>query len=150
MQRSQIFVQNRVFCLPRLHSTLPLGGFPSEYRHPVWRGKTRMACFRRYLYSFWHKWQFTNVTDGRTHTHRERQTLHADISRAYASHRAAKIKDMFTCFDRIHDRRTDRHTLRLCIASWNKTKQIIFDPLNSINLRPLLTLPGTSELVTFK
>jgi len=89
-------------------------------------------------------------TDTDTHTHTERQTLHADISRAYASHRAAKIKDMFTCFDRIHDRRTDRHTLRLCIASWDKTKQIIFDPLNSINLRPLLTLPGTSELVTFK
>jgi len=25
-----------------LHSTPPLGGFPSEYRHPVWCGKTRM------------------------------------------------------------------------------------------------------------
>ena len=31
-----VFVQNRVFCLPHLHSTPPLGGFPSEYRHPVW------------------------------------------------------------------------------------------------------------------
>jgi len=54
-----IFVQNRIFCLPHLHSTPPLGGFPSEYRHPVWRGKTRMAWLpdgekiRRYLYSFW-------------------------------------------------------------------------------------------------
>ena len=38
-----IFVQNRVFCLPHLHSTHPLGGFPSEHRHPVWRGKTRTA-----------------------------------------------------------------------------------------------------------
>ena len=27
-----------------LHSTPPLGGFPSEYRHPVWYGKTRMVC----------------------------------------------------------------------------------------------------------
>jgi len=26
-----------------LHSTPPLGGFPSEYRHPVWYGKTRMV-----------------------------------------------------------------------------------------------------------
>ena len=26
MQRNQIFVQNRVFCLPNLHSTPPLGG----------------------------------------------------------------------------------------------------------------------------
>ena len=31
--------------------------------------------------------QFTNVTDGQT----DGQTLHADICRAYASHRAAKI-----------------------------------------------------------
>ena len=34
-----IFVQNRVFCLPHLHSTPPLEGFPSKYRHPVWHGK---------------------------------------------------------------------------------------------------------------
>ena len=26
-----------------LHSTPPLGGFSSEYRHPVWYGKTRMV-----------------------------------------------------------------------------------------------------------
>jgi len=26
-----------------LHSTPPLGGFPSEYRHPFWYGKTRMV-----------------------------------------------------------------------------------------------------------
>ena len=26
-----------------LHSTPPLGGFPSEYRHPVWYWKTRMV-----------------------------------------------------------------------------------------------------------
>jgi len=31
------------FCLPHLHSTPPLGGFASEYRHPVWYGKTRMV-----------------------------------------------------------------------------------------------------------
>ena len=26
-----------------LHLTPPLGGFPSEYRHPLWYGKTRMV-----------------------------------------------------------------------------------------------------------
>ena len=42
------------FCLPRLHLTPPLEGFPSKYRHPVWYGKTRMVWlpdgekFRRY------------------------------------------------------------------------------------------------------
>ena len=35
-----------------LHSTPPLGGLPSKYRHPVWYGKTRMigtipACDRQ-------------------------------------------------------------------------------------------------------
>ena len=28
-----------VFLSYPLHSTPPLGGFPSEYRHPVWYGK---------------------------------------------------------------------------------------------------------------
>jgi len=39
----------------------PVKGFPSEYRHPLWDGKTRMVSLpalpdgkkiRRYLYSF--------------------------------------------------------------------------------------------------
>ena len=66
-----------------LHSTPLLRGFRSEYRHPVWHGKTRMAWlpdmvekFRRYLYSFWRNsrtWQT--------------RTPHDSIGRAYASHR---------------------------------------------------------------
>jgi len=41
---SQIVAQNRDFCIPHLYSTPPLrGGFPSEYCHAVWYGKTRMA-----------------------------------------------------------------------------------------------------------
>jgi len=74
MQRSQIFVQNRVFCLPYLHSTSPLAGFPSEYRHPVWREKTRMAWLpdgekiaKISLFVFT---QLTNVTDRQTYGHR--------------------------------------------------------------------------------
>ena len=31
------------FFIPPLHSTPPLGEFPSEYRHPLWDGKTRMV-----------------------------------------------------------------------------------------------------------
>ena len=31
------------FFIPPLHSTPPLVGFSSEYRHPLWDGKTRMV-----------------------------------------------------------------------------------------------------------
>jgi len=46
--------KNRHFIISPLHSTPPLGGFPSEYRHPLWDWKTRMYYptvrkFRRYL-----------------------------------------------------------------------------------------------------
>jgi len=39
----QLLAQNRDFSLPHLHSTPPLGGFPSEYCHPSWYWKTRMT-----------------------------------------------------------------------------------------------------------
>jgi len=35
--------ENPDFIIPFLHSTPPLGGFPSECRHPIWYGKTRMV-----------------------------------------------------------------------------------------------------------
>jgi len=78
-----IYVQNRVFCLPHLHLTPPLAGFPSEYRHPVWHGKTRMAWLR-YLYSFW-----CNSQTWQTDT----QTPNDGIGRAYAYHCMAKIQN---------------------------------------------------------
>ena len=93
MQRSQILVQNRVFCLLHLHSTPPLEGFPSEYAIPFGTKKTRMAWLpegeKISKISLFVLAQFTNVTDGRT----DAQTPHADIGCAYASHRAAKTKD---------------------------------------------------------
>jgi len=39
IQNREILVENRHFFIPPLHSTPPLGGFPSEYRHPVWYEK---------------------------------------------------------------------------------------------------------------
>ena len=77
--------KNRHFIIPPLHSTPPVGGFASEYRHPLWYGKTRvvwlpmMTKFRRYVYSFWRDprtWQ----TDGHCMT----------AKTALASHRAVK------------------------------------------------------------
>ena len=65
--QSQILVENRDFSLPHLHSRPPLEGFPSEYCHAVWYGKTRMVALvgltdgeKNWWYSFWHNsrtWQ---------------------------------------------------------------------------------------------
>ena len=73
MQRSQIFVQNGVFCLPHLHSTPPpLGGSPSEYRHSVWHGKNYRVVWlpdgeKISKICLFISTQLTNVTDTRTH-----------------------------------------------------------------------------------
>ena len=80
-----------------LHSTPPLGGFPSEYRHPLWYGKTIMVSLPDgekilKICLFVLTW-LTNVTDGQTDTPRDSK------DRAYASHRAVK----FAIFDQYHD-----------------------------------------------
>jgi len=64
----------RFLPIPNLHSTPPLGRFPSEYRHPVWYGKTRMVCLpdgekNSKIRLFVLTWS-TNVTDGQTDGHR--------------------------------------------------------------------------------
>ena len=77
MQRSHIFVQNRVFCLPRLHSTPPLWGFPSEYRHSVWHGKTRLALLPdgEKISKIFIRFYATHEGDEHTHTpHRAAKT----------------------------------------------------------------------------
>ena len=65
-----------IFSYP-LHSTPPLGGFPSEYRHPVWYGKTRMVWLldgeniSKISYLFWHNpqtWQTYTQTDRQSQT----------------------------------------------------------------------------------
>ena len=62
--------KNRHYIIPFLHSTPPLGGFSSEYRHALWYGKTRMVSLpdgekvSKILYSFWRDPR-TWRTDGR-------------------------------------------------------------------------------------
>jgi len=89
LKYSEIFVKKSSFYHTPLHSTPPLGGFPSEYRHPLWDGKTRVVSlpmvkkFRRYFYSFWRDprtWQTDRQTD--------RQTLRDSIDRACITSRA--------------------------------------------------------------
>ena len=74
-----------------LHSTPPLGGLPSEYRHPLWYGKTTMVSLpggekNSKICLFVLTW-CTNVTDGQTDGH----CMTAKTYRAYASHRAVKM-----------------------------------------------------------
>ena len=74
-----IFVQNRVFCLPHLHSTPPLGGggsrrdiaIPFGREKLEWLGYPKVKKIRRYLYSFWRNsrtWQTDTQTDRHTDT----------------------------------------------------------------------------------
>jgi len=100
-----------------LHSTPPLGGFPSEYRHPLWYGKTRMVWLpdgekiRRYLYSF-----SRNSRTWRT----DRRTPHHGIYSAYAYALRGKknYNNMLSHFHRIpeRDRQTDRQTDRIDVS----------------------------------
>ena len=43
LRYSEIFMKRSSFYHTPLHSTPTVGGFPSEYRHPLWYGKTRMV-----------------------------------------------------------------------------------------------------------
>ena len=68
-----IYEKSSFYHIP-LHSKPPLGGFPSEYRLPLWYGKTRMLSLpdgeKISKISLLVLAQLTNVTNGRT----DRQT----------------------------------------------------------------------------
>ena len=71
--RVRYLCKNRHLIIPPLHSTPPLGGFPSEYRHPLWYGKTRMVSLPdgeniSKICLFVLTWS-TNMTDGQTDRH---------------------------------------------------------------------------------
>ena len=74
-----------------LHSMPPLGGFPSEHRHPVWYGKTRMAWLpdgeKISKISLFILAQLTNVTDTQTDTGWRHYTA------LMHTHRAVKIRN---------------------------------------------------------
>ena len=89
---SQLFAQNRDLCLPHLHSTPPLRGFPSEYRHKVWYWKTKMVCLHggEKIYFVFVLRECTNVTD--THKHR-----HTDTARQHSRPCIASRDKNWTC-----------------------------------------------------
>ena len=87
-QQQAYKLRDAISDLPHLHSTSPLGRFPSVYRHPVWYGKTRMAWLPDgEKISKISLFVLHNARTWQTHT----QTPHDGIGRAYASHRASKI-----------------------------------------------------------
>jgi len=67
-------VGNRKFCLPHLHGTPPLWGFPSEYCHDVWYQKTKMVWLtdggKILQICLFFSTESTNVTDRQTYGHR--------------------------------------------------------------------------------
>jgi len=88
---SQLLDQNRDF---RLYPAFdaPFVGFPSEYRHPVWYGNTRMAWIpdgEKNFEDIFIRFHATHERD----RHTDGQTPHDGIGRAYAYHRAAKIEN---------------------------------------------------------
>jgi len=65
--------KNRQFFHTIFYSRPRYGGFPSEYWHPLWYGKTRMVSlpdvenFRRYLCSFWRNYGTWRTDTGWQH-----------------------------------------------------------------------------------
>ena len=96
--RARYLWKSRHFIIPPLHSTPPLGEFPSEYRHPLWYGKTRIVSLPdgekiAKICLFVLTWS-TNVTDGRTDGQTDGHCM--TVKTALASHRA--VKTLYSTF----------------------------------------------------
>jgi len=128
---SQILAQNRDFCLPHLHSTNPLRGFPSEYCHVVWYGKTRMAWLpdgeKNSKIRLFVLTECTNVTD----THTDRQTPHDDRPRLHSIARQ-KLCSMCLLADALINEVLwlCANTIAFCGVSWIR----MVDTLNSCHV----------------
>ena len=106
--------KNRHFIIPPCIRR-PVRGFPSEYWHPLWHGKTRMVSlpdgekkFRRYLYSFWRNSR-TWRTDRRTPA-RHRVTAYTALMHM---HRAVQITVTETII------KTSKQSIRTALCNWS-------------------------------
>ena len=84
-----------------LHYTPPLGGFPSEYWHPLWDGKTRMVSLPDgenilKICLFVLTWS-TNVTDGQTDGRTDGRTLHDSFYYSNCKHTICTVNTI-QCF----------------------------------------------------
>ena len=125
-----------------LHSTPPLVGFPSEYRHPLWYGKTRMVSLpdgekisKIFLFVLA---QLRNVTDRQT----DGRTPGDGNSRAM--HSIARQKQT-KCEQRLLHR-TSRWTEEPCYGFQKHTN--VFMIRSKFFFYLLMTLPYTAEIAS--
>jgi len=85
--------QNRDFCLPHLHSMPPLGGSRRNIAMPFGMKKARMVWLSDGEKNFEDIFiRFDMIHERDRHTYTDRQTPRDGIGRAFAEHRAAKMR----------------------------------------------------------
>jgi len=130
-------VKKSAFHHTPLHSTPPLGGFPSEYRHRLWCGKTRMVSLpdgeKISTITLFVLAQLRNVTDrrtdGRTPGDGNSRAMHS-IARQKLQRQSSWKKSIYWCLDSIQsdvfftnltkasavaNRSLDMHTRRMSV-----------------------------------